>query len=134
MNERVLIVEDDRRIAEAIGIRLRASGYRTSHARDVAEAVDRVLDERPDVALMDINLPDGNGVSLAARMRLLRATLDVPVVFVTASRDPAHRERAAALGIPLLEKPLPSATLLEAVAEALARRAEPAAPPSALAA
>lgn len=116
MQDHVLIVEDDRRISDAIGLRLRANGYRVSVAADVATAAARIVDDTPDVALMDINLPDGNGISLAARMQLLRGTADVPVIFVTASRAPEHGARARALGIPLLEKPFPATVLLETIA------------------
>ena len=117
MRDHVLIVEDDRRISDAIGLRLRANGYRVSVAADVEAAAAQIVGDTPDVALMDINLPDGNGISLAARMRLLHGTAGVPVILVTASRAPEHSARARALGIPLLEKPFPATTLLEAIAE-----------------
>ena len=122
MQAHVLVVEDDHRISDAIGIRLRANGYRVSVAADAAEAAEHVLVDTPDIALMDINLPDGNGLSLAARMRLLRSTVDVPIVFITASRDPVHRERARTLGLPLLEKPFPAVTLLETIAATVGAR------------
>ena len=111
----ILLVEDDRRITAALGIRLGASGHRLSHAADLDDAVEKMLAERPDVAVLDINLPDGNGLDLAARMRQLRATTGVPLVFITASRDPRHRERAEGLGIPLIEKPFGAGALLDTI-------------------
>lgn len=116
----VLLVEDDERITRALGLRLHASGYRVSVAADLAEASERVLDDRPDVAVLDINLPDGNGLGLAERMRLLRATVEVPLVVVTASRDPAYRERAARLAVPFVEKPFTNGELFDAIERAIA--------------
>jgi len=119
MHKRIVLVEDDQLISEAISYRLRANGYRVSIAADASEAADCLLTEPPDIVLMDINLPDDNGISLAGRMRLLGSTVDVPIIFVTASRDPEYRLRAEALGIQLLEKPLQAAKLLKAIAATL---------------
>ena len=119
MHKRIVLVEDDQLISEAISYRLRANGYRVSIAADASEAADCLLTEPPDIVLMDINLPDDNGISLAGRMRLLGSTVDVPIIFVTASRDPEYRLRAEALGIQLLEKPLQATELLEAIAATL---------------
>lgn len=122
----VLLIEDDRRITAALGIRLNASGHRVSHAGDLDEAVERIIDGHPDVAVLDINLPDGNGLELAERMRRLRITARVPLILITASRDPSYRERAVELGIPLIEKPFPAADLLDTIERVIganARRA-----------
>lgn len=119
MHERIVLVEDDQLIGEAISYRLRANGYHVSLATDAAAAADCLLTAPPDIVLMDINLPDDNGISLAARMRLLRTTVEVPIIFVTASRNPEYRQRAEALGIQLLEKPLQASELLEAIARTL---------------
>ena len=123
----VLLIEDDRRITTALGIRLNAAGHRVSHAGDLDEAVERIIEERPDVAVLDINLPDGNGLELAERMRRLRITARVPLILITASRDPSYRERAREMGIPLLEKPFPAVDLLDAIERAVGARAERAA-------
>ena len=120
MQEHVLIVEDDNRISDAIGLRLRANRYHVSVAPNACEAVEQVLADTPDIVLMDINLPDGNGLVLAARMRVLRATVDVPIIFFTASRDPEYCARARALGIRLLEKPFPATLLLDTIVGTLA--------------
>jgi len=114
----ILLVEDDARVSMALRLRLEADGHRVSGAANLARATDGMLDERPDVVVLDINLPDGNGLALAARMRLLRATADLPLVVITASRDPAYRERASRLGVAFLEKPFASGALLDAIEQA----------------
>ena len=116
----VLLVEDDRRIAAALAMRLAACGYRVSLAADLNEATDRIVDDRPDVAVLDINLPDGNGLQLAGRLRRLSRTIDVPLVFVTASRDPAYRDRAERLAAPFVEKPFEASALMGAIDRACA--------------
>ena len=118
----VLLIEDDRRITTALHIRLNATGHRVSHAGDLDEAVERIVEERPDVAVLDINLPDGNGLDLAERMRRLRITARMPLILITASRDPDYRERAVELEIPLIEKPFPAADLLDAIERAVTVR------------
>ena len=119
----VLLIEDDPRITSALAIRLTACGYRVGHAADLDEAVERVIDDRPDVAVLDINLPDGNGLDLADRMRRLRITVHVPMILITASRDPRYRERAAEMGVPLIEKPFPATDLIEAIERVTSVRA-----------
>jgi DNA-binding response OmpR family regulator len=80
---RVLIVEDDRSLALAVRVGLQAAGYQveqTSDGKDFTALVDRF---HPDLAIIDIALPDGpDGFALA---RILRARADVPIIFLTAS-------------------------------------------------
>ena len=127
LTRHVLLIEDDRRITTALDIRLNAAGHRVSHAGDLDEAVERIIEGRPDVAVLDINLPDGNGLDLAERMRRLRITARVPLILITASRDPNYRERAMEMGIPLIEKPFPAVDLLDAIERTIGARAERAA-------
>ena len=119
----VLIVEDDRLIATALAMRLRASGYRVTTAPDLHAAADRIVDDHPDVAVLDINLPDGNGLQLAGRLRSLSRTVEVPLVVVTASRDPRYREQAERLAAPFVEKPFVASELIGAIERACTERA-----------
>lgn len=115
-NLSILLVEDDRHIALALQIRLRAAGHLVRLAASVAEALDTVDAEAPDVAVLDINLPDGDGIELMknivdrAHDRLVRSIL------MTASCQPGLREKALDEGAcAFLEKPFRSMDLLEAV-------------------
>ena len=112
----ILIVEDDRRIALALSIRLEAHGYRVVEAHDAVDAVIAAQGERPDVVVLDINLPGGNGLMVARRLMEDPATTDTPVIFITASRQARLRERAAELSaVAFLEKPFSAADLLDAI-------------------
>ena len=119
----ILVVEDDRRISMALGIRLKAHGYSVASAPDAVHAMNEATRQVPDIVLLDINLPGGNGLMVAERLLDNELTCDVPVIFITASRQPRLRERAAELSaVAFLEKPFSSSDLLDAIEEASNRR------------
>ncbi len=112
----ILLVEDDRPIALALQIRLRAAGYNVLLASGVAEAIISVEQQIPDVALLDINLPDGDGITLMQNMVSLQDAGGIICIIMTASRKPGLREHAIAMGAcAFLEKPFSSGALLEAI-------------------
>jgi two-component system KDP operon response regulator KdpE len=113
---KILIVEDDKNILKALVIRLRARGYQTATAQDAHTAVVVATAEEPDLVLLDISLPGGNGFEVAARLRETPLLHDVPTVFLTASRRPGLREKAAALGAAaFFEKPYDASDLLSRI-------------------
>lgn len=113
----ILLVEDDRHIALALQIRLSAAGYYVALAANVAEALTIIDTSVPDVAVLDFNLPDGNGIELMQTFASLENTRCISTIIMTASRKPGLREHALALGAcAFLEKPFSSGALLEAVA------------------
>jgi len=119
----VLVVEDDSRIAKALDIRLKAHGYRVVSAPDAVRAMTVATGDVPDIIVLDINLPGGNGLMIAERLLNNVLTTDVPVIFITASKQPRLRERAAELSaIAFLEKPFSSADLLDAIDVARSRQ------------
>lgn len=66
---RLLVVEDEVDLAEAIAVGLRRQGYAVDVANDVAGAVERLSVSAYDLVTLDLNLPDGDGLELAARLR-----------------------------------------------------------------
>ncbi|HKX62431.1 MAG TPA: response regulator [Verrucomicrobiae bacterium] len=116
----VLIIEDDPKIAAALEIRFQSGGYGTQTARDAALGFSKAVASQPDLIVLDITLPGGNGFDLAARFRTLPETQRAPIIFVTASKTPDLRQRAMALGAAgLFEKPYDSAELLAVAGHAL---------------
>lgn len=78
---RVLVIEDDVALAEGLKLNLELAGYLPDVVYGVKEA-ERFLDEcQVDLLLLDVNLPDGNGVVFA---RELRGRMDIPIIFLTA--------------------------------------------------
>jgi CheY-like chemotaxis protein len=116
----VLIVEDDKKVAMAVGIRLASAGYSIATAHDAATALTQAKHCDPDLVLLDITLPAGDGFLVAERLRQNPSTCTVPIVFITASKKPGLRERAHKLhAAGFLEKPFTATQLLETLAESL---------------
>jgi DNA-binding response OmpR family regulator len=117
---KILIIEDDQKIAFALCVRLKAHGYATWTAGDAIAALNKARHHRPDLILLDISLPGGNGITLAEHFRGLRETRETPIIFATASKDPKLRDKAIELGAAgLLRKPYDADTLLGVIERAL---------------
>jgi two-component system cell cycle response regulator DivK len=105
--ELILIVEDNEvnlRLARDV---LQYHGFRTLEAMTAAEGIALALQHRPDLVLMDIRLPDKDGVSALQQLREDPATKSITVVALTASVLPADRERLSAAGFDgYLAKPI----------------------------
>ena len=115
----ILVVEDDTRIAAALGVRLEAAGYEVLTAADGLGGLKLALNNRPDLILMDIWMPVGIGFSVAQRLQSVGLT-GIPIIFITASKLKGLRETAKQLGaVAFFEKPYDSVQLLEAISSAL---------------
>jgi CheY-like chemotaxis protein len=116
--KKILIVDDDRKIAIALAARMRSLGVSVSVAQDGLGAVMAARTEQPDAIVMDINMPAGGGLTAAERILDLSLTCGVPIVFITASKDPELLARAKAIsGIPALEKPFDAKDLVDVLEE-----------------
>ena len=123
--KKILIIEDDKKIATALGIRLEAAGYAVLTAPDGFSGIKLALDDKPDLILMDIWMPVGIGFSVAQRLQSLGLN-GVPIIFITASKVKGLRKTAERLGaVAFFEKPYDSEQLLAAVRQGL--NAKPAA-------
>lgn len=112
----VLLIEDDKKITLAVGIRLKAMGYEVATASDAISAVAQARKCNPDVILIDINLPGGDGFIVAERLQTLLQTSATPLIFITASKQPGLKERAKELGaVAFLEKPFDATQLADAI-------------------
>ncbi len=118
--KKILIVEDDQKISQVLAIRLRAAGYEVAAAYDAVMASSAAVKSRPDLVILDISMPGGDGFQVAERIQLLGATAGVPMIFITASKKPEFRQKALALGAAgFFEKPYEPEELLAAVHSAL---------------
>ena len=118
--KKILLVEDDSKITLALGIRLRHTGYEVVTAPDAIGAMAQALKHAPDVVVLDINLPGGDGFLVAERLRAQSVTATTPLIFITASKLPGLVERAKQLGaVAFIEKPFSAAQLAEALNRAL---------------
>lgn len=116
----VLLVDDDNTILLGVGVRLKSMGYTVYTAKDAVSAVSAVRKSNPDVVVLDISLPAGDGFMVADRLQNLVGSAATPVIFMTASENPALRERAKKLGAAaFLTKPFAATTLADAIETAL---------------
>jgi two-component system, chemotaxis family, chemotaxis protein CheY len=116
----VLLVDDDNTILLGTGVRLKSMGYTVYTAKDAVSAVSAVRKNAPDVVVLDISLPAGDGFLVAGRLQSLVGSAATPIIFITASEDPALRERAKKLGaVGFLKKPFDATSLADAIESAL---------------
>ena len=114
--ERVLVVEDNERNMKLFRDVLEASGYRTLEATTGCLAVELAQRHIPDVVLMDVQLPDLDGIEALRRIRADARTAFVPVVAVTAQAMDGDRERFLRAGFDgYLPKPVDVSELLGVV-------------------
>jgi two-component system alkaline phosphatase synthesis response regulator PhoP len=92
----LLVVEDDRNVGATLVDRLRGAGYRVTLAESAARARAAWRAQAPQLVLMDVGLPDGNGFELAAEFRA--AVPQAALVFLTAHGNPDQRVRGLELG------------------------------------
>lgn len=91
----VLVVDDDLDILEAICDILEVERYRVARARNGAEALQRVEEERPSVILLDLMMPVMDGVTFAHALHQRPAVRDIPILVISADGNP---QRAATIG------------------------------------
>ena len=116
----VLMVDDDRTVLLTIGVRLKAMGYTVYTAKDAVSAVSAAVKNDPDVIVLDVSLPAGDGFLVAGRLQNLVGSAATPIIFITASEDPHLRDRAMKLGAAaFLKKPFDATTLADAIESAL---------------
>ena len=117
--KKILVMEDDKKIAAALAIRLEAAGYEVMAARDGLHGLKMALDNRPDLIVTDIWMPVGTGFSVAQRLQSLGLG-EIPIVYITASKLEGLRESAKGLGaFAFIEKPYDPEHLIEVVAQGL---------------
>jgi two-component system response regulator FixJ len=117
--ETLHLVDDDAALREALAQRLRLAGYSVRHYAGPVDFLKGVDLYAPGCAILDLNMPGMTGLELLQVMVDRRATL--PVIIQSGYCDRRSRSRALALGaVAVLDKPVPSARLLQVVAGALA--------------
>jgi len=124
--KKILIVDDERDIVKAVMIRLQGAGYEVVTAFDGAQGVFMAHKEKPDLILLDIRMPAGNGFSVAQRLKRSMHTFTIPVIFLTGSPEKNAEKKAMALGARFyIKKPYDPEELLDAIKRALEESPSP---------
>jgi two-component system, cell cycle response regulator DivK len=115
-SRQILVVEDNERNMRLFCDVLQASGYRTLEATTGESAVELALEHGPDLVLMDIQLPDIDGVEALARLRADERSASLTVLALTAQAMEGDRERFLAAGFDgYLSKPVDIAEFVATV-------------------
>ena len=120
VKKKILVVEDERDIVKALTIRLQGAGYDVVAAFDGAQGVFMAHKEKPDLVILDIRMPAGDGFSVADRLKRSTHTQDIPIIFLTGSPELNSEERAMRSGARFyIKKPYDPEELLDAGRRAL---------------
>ena len=122
---RILLIEDNELNRDMLSRRLARKGFEPLLAVDGEQGVALALRERPDLILMDMNLPKLDGWEATRRIKMDAQTKDIPVIALTALAMAGDRERAlAAVCDDYNTKPVEFAVLLEKIEALLAARGQ----------
>jgi two-component system cell cycle response regulator DivK len=114
--EQILVVEDNEKSMKLFRDVLQAKGYRTLEATTGGRAVELATERGPDLVLMDVQLPDIDGVEALGRLRADDRTASIPVLALTAQAMEGDRERFLAAGFDgYVSKPVNIAELVGTV-------------------
>lgn len=117
---KILVVEDDADVRLGYQILLRGRGYATCFAADSLAAVSEARKQAPDLILLDLGLPAGDGFVVLQRLRANLQLALIPVIVVSARDAHANRQRALDAGArAYFQKPWNDEELLHAIALAL---------------
>jgi CheY-like chemotaxis protein len=123
MAAQILIVDDNPMNLKLAQLLVRSEGYETLVATDAYAALACLRSNRPDLILMDIQMPGMDGLQLTRRLKDDPATRDIPVVALTASAMRHDESRALAAGCDgFLAKPLDTRTFAAEISAHLDRR------------
>jgi len=121
---RILIVDDDPDILRVLELNLRLEGYETITTTHGEEALKVTRDDKPDLILLDIILPDVSGLDICKAIRSDHQTRHIPIILISARGEIDDQVQGWELGaMDYIQKPVNLATLVERI-EALLRRAE----------
>lgn len=124
--QQLLMIEDDSRLATMVGEYLRQSGYGFAHAADAASGIDALQSTPPDLVILDLMLPDMDGLEVCRRIKASNPA--IAVLMLTAKGDPMDRIVGLEIGADdYLPKPFEPRELLARIRAVLRRGSEAAA-------
>ncbi len=123
MKKKILIVEDNPQNMKLMEMLLEAKGYILLEAIDGEQAIDVATTERPDLILMDIQLPKMSGLEVTRRLRQLPAFNHIPIIAITAYAMKGDKEKFIEAGCDAyLAKPIDTRELPKVISEMLSHQ------------
>jgi len=128
-NKKILIVDDDPDVRHGMHIRLKANHYDTFFAADALSSVTEARKQEPELIILDLGLPAGDGFVVMERLKKVPSLALIPIIVVSARDARANRARAIKAGaMAFLQKPVDNAELLAVIRRALGEPAQPTEP------
>ena len=119
-NKKILIVEDDPDVRQGMYVRLKANGYEVFLAADAPSSMIEARKHEPDLVILDLGLPAGDGFLVMERLKTMPSRALIPIIVVSARDVRANQERAIKAGArAFLQKPVDNAELLAVIRQAL---------------
>lgn len=113
---KILIVDDNEDLSKGLRIILRAHDYVTAVAADGVSAISQAKSEKPDLILLDLGLPAGDGFKVMERLSNIESLASIPIVVLSAKDAATNKERALKAGArAFLQKPPDNAELLGSI-------------------
>ena len=123
MTKTILIIDDDKDFVRILGMRLQHEGYKVEAAFDATQAVTQAINLKPDLVLLDMIMPAGDGVGVLENLRLNVKTFNIPVIALTGISDKQTKEATEKLGISgYFVKPVEMHELIEKLREVLIKK------------
>lgn len=120
--EKILIVDDEAAIREMIATTLELADFRVLEAENAQQAHQRVVDERPDLILLDWMMPGTSGIELTRRLKRDEATSEIPIIMLTARSEEDNRILGLDVGADdYVTKPFSTRELLSRIRAVLRR-------------
>jgi DNA-binding response OmpR family regulator len=124
-NKKILIVDDDPDVRLGLHVRLKANHYDTFFAGDAISSIAEARLHEPDLIILDLGLPAGDGFIVMERLKKLPNLAVIPVIVVSARDVRANKERSIELGAKaFLQKPANDAELLAVIRRVLGQPAQ----------
>src|SRR5262245_886629 len=118
----VLVAEDNLALLKAIVTRLQGAGFSVIAVQDGYQALEQCRRGKPDIMLLDINMPAGSGLSVHERMHADPELAAIPVVYMTGSKCEVVSDRVEELGaVALIHKPIDGKQVVSLIESVLAR-------------
>ena len=119
-NKKILIVDDDPDVRHGMQVRLKANHYDTFFAADAVSSMSEARKCEPDLIILDLGLPAGDGFIVMERLKQMHSLALIPVIVVSARDIRANQERALKAGAKaFLQKPVDDTELLAVIRKAL---------------
>jgi two-component system KDP operon response regulator KdpE len=119
-NKKILIIEDDPHVRLGYHVRLKANNYDTFFAADALASMAEARKHQPDLIILDLGLPAGDGFVVMERLKANTYLAAIPIIVVSGREPSANRQRALRAGAKaFLQKPVDNDKLLAAIRQCL---------------